>query len=314
LAQVFDNPNAHLNPSEQWMLLVLDVAETADGFSVPVKMEIDWLTGAPWELQTIPGKDNIGVLLLSHLNSAIRKAMKELLALDVSSQAMDSAEAKSAVQSTLEKRVWKELGFADDGTIDDRWYDRIHSEDTSPLAVLARYGLLMLRARVVDVRLPNSLKEQLQKPAIARAKVSERVLEAEGSRLVAEKKKETRKLEGQGEMEYATAIAGGDKARIDAWKPKDDDDKAAIAARLQSQGLESYQAAVTASKSPIIVGTPGVQIDGASAIAGGLSQLGVGLGNRAKAEGDKGNQKGKNKDKGSSSSKETSDNEESSDE
>lgn len=294
MAEVLNDREKRLNPSEEWMLFVLDIPETADGYSVATALEIDWMASAPWELQTKPGRDNVGILLLSHLNAALRQAMKNLEAVEVSKETDGSGTAaKQAIQSRLEEQIWVQLGYNQDGSSSGKWYTKINDADNhTPLAILARNGLLVLRVRVADISLPAELKEALQLAAKARAQMSGDLIRAEAGRQVAEKKKATRQLEGQGEQAYAEAVAKGDRARIGAWSTNEGQvDEAAIVARLQSQGLETYGQAVRDSKSPVIVGAPGAPTDGASMLAGGLAQLGLGLGNRP------GSKQGKDKPK-----------------
>lgn len=311
LAEVFDDSSKQLNPSEEWMLLVLDVAETEDGFSVPVKMEIDILIGDPKMLMASQSRDNIGVQLLSHVNAAVRQSMKGLLALRVTDNTSDATEAKNALQESLEKEIWRHLGFREDGSTDGNWYTRIMSNEHHPLTLLARYGLLVVRARVADIRLPEALKRELQKSTMARASMNVKLLDAESRKRVAAQDKETKKLAGEGEEAFAKAVARGDRSRIEAWSGDGKEvDEAAVAARLVSQQLETYAAAVKDSKSPVIVGAPGQQFDGASALAGGLSQIGIGLGAKPKSNSekdkDKRGKKGKAPDEESTGDAETS--------
>lgn len=307
MAEVLNDQDKKLNKSEEWMLFVLDIPETADGFSIPTTLEIDWMVGDPWELQTKPGRDNVGILLLSHLNASLRKAMKGLNALEVT-KATEEAGAKSAIQSKLEQAIWTDLGYNADGSSHGQWYEWIKNHEIHhSLAILARTGLLVLRVRVADVSLPKVLKEELQKPARARARMSNDLIAAEARRQVAEKDKATKKLAGEGEQAFAEAVAQGDRARVAAWSEDGKSvDAEAVAARLQSQGLETYGDAVKSSGSPVIVGTPGAPTDGASMLAGGLTQLGVGLGKQSKSGGGK-SKKDKSKPESKESTEESDD-------
>lgn len=303
VAEVRAGRSQPLTTDEVRSLMSLKPAETADGFPIECSITVDRITVEPFLFVT--AADTLGDQLYELLNSALLMALADIEALAEVSKDAPPEEAKRMLLGKILTKLQEKAGVTAENQ-QRPFNEFLHPRrpDDTLYEVMASMGVVVLRIRIVDIVIPEKLVLLLNKPAIERATMRADLVAADKRLQVAVKDAEAAKIKGDGEKKY-------DRARIEAWSTDGEVvDESAVAARLASQQLETYAAAVKDSKSPIIIGAPGQQFDGASALAGGLSQIGIGLGAKPKTntekDKDKRGKKGKAPDEESTGDAETS--------